>query len=152
MLSFTPWDTGELQSDDADPGKDIFALLFLSFFLINAFILLCVSKPGEEAVAINTAGAGHSEKIDAALLGSLQVEADRVYLVQNEKRYLIPDDLKQFREEGNFLTIRDDQDGGRTAAILQDPGHSMTAGKLLQVVTALNNADIEVDFREVLNP
>ncbi|CAN2039773.1 Biopolymer transport protein ExbD/TolR [Candidatus Magnetomoraceae bacterium gMMP-15] len=137
--------------DDIDPGKDIFALLFLSFFLINSVVLLCVSKQGEQSINVNTVNADKGKTIKASFLTGIELKNGKIFVSQNNISYVLPNDLNRFRKEAKFDTIYDEKGNKHLNLIVKDPGKTMTAGEMLNVVHLLNNADIGVDFRPVLN-
>lgn len=139
----------DYSTDDIDPGKDIFALLFLSFFLINAVVLLCISKQGEQAVNVNTASKGGGKIIESSLLAHIAIINGKVCVTQNSISYFLPKDLEHFRKEARFETHNDEKGNKHFTIIVHDPGKAMTAGEMLVVVQMLNNANIGVDFRTV---
>lgn len=143
------WSGQDYSTDDIDPGRDIFALLFLSFFLINSVIMLCVSKQGEKTVNVNTAGKARGKVIEASLLASIAIIDEKVCVTQNGISYYFPEDMDHFRKEARFETRHDEKGNKHLTIIVHDPGKAMTAGEMLAVVQMLNNADIGVDFRTV---
>ena len=62
------WFDMSQSNEENDPGKDIFALLFLSFFLINAVVLFCVSSNSTPTVNVDAASGSEGKSIDPSFL------------------------------------------------------------------------------------
>ena len=138
-------DTGE-----NDPGKDIFALLFLSFFLINAVVLICITKTSTPTLNLNAGGNG--KQVDASAIARIEFRDEKLYIVQNGVSYSLPEDFEKFEETARF-EIRKDRDGNETRTILiEDPGRSISAGQMLSAVKVLNDNRIGVEFGKVGAP
>jgi hypothetical protein len=131
---------------DIDPGKDIFALLFLSFFLINTIVLFCLSNQAGIATTISTEGEGRGKPIDNSLIAHVGIQDKKAYLIQNRLRYLIPEDLHRLRKEDRLKIVEDENGNKYPKLFVQDPGKSMTAGEILEVVQMLNREKISVEF------
>jgi hypothetical protein len=149
---WSPEFSNDIQTtDDIDPGKDIFALLFLSFFLINAVLLFCISKQGEQTTNINTAGTGGKKTIQSSFLATIKRSGKKIVILQDNKAYSIPNDIHAFKTNAHF-DIRFDKKGNKHLTLFaEDPGKTMTAGEMLRVVQILNSEKIGVDFRTVIN-
>jgi len=136
--------------DDIDPGKDIFALLFLSFFLINAVILICVSPQNEESIHMNTNAKGTQKVIDSSRIANIMINNGKISITQNNKTYLLPDEMQQLNKEAFFETHKDKNGKNQRLLIFNDPGKSLTAGEMLSAINILNKNGIGVDFRKIL--
>ena len=99
------WYDEERWDQDNDPGKDIFALLFLAFFLINAVVLFCVSGKSEQTTRVNTAGAGQERLMEAGQIARLGKRSGQISITQENQTYLMPQDLKRFQKEGRFSRL-----------------------------------------------
>ena len=143
------WFGEEQLVDDIDPGKDIFALLFLSFFLINAVVLFCVSEQQQENVSVNTAGKGQGKTIEQSFLAKLKTQNDQLCIVQNNKCYCLPGDLITLIKQAKFESRKDKNGQSIKLLTIKDPGKSISAGALLSVIQILNKANIGVDFHSV---
>jgi len=146
------WLSDDNNIDEIDPGKDIFALLFLSFFLINSVILICVSKQGENTVSLNTAGTAGNKIIKSKHLARIIAKNGKICIIQNSKEFFLPNDIEKLRKNAIF-EMNNDKNGKRTnTLIIHDPGKSISAGEMLSAVQLLNNANIGVDFRSINKP
>jgi hypothetical protein len=143
------WFGEDNQVDEIDPGKDIFALLFLSFFLINAVVLLCVSEQSHENVSVNTSGKGQGKKIEQSCLATIKHNNNKLCIIQNQTTYYLPDDLPDLLSKAKFETRLDNNGKSVKLITISDPGTSISAGSMLSVIQILNNANIGVDFRPV---
>jgi len=141
------WFGEDSSIDDIDPGKDIFALLFLSFFLINAVILICVSNQNEDSVRMNSSSQGKHKVIEASHLARIIIHNKKLSIIQNKKTYSIPDDIQQLSKEAFFEMKKDKNGKNQKLLIINDPGKTLTAGEMLSVVNILNKNGIGVDFR-----
>ncbi len=144
------WSSDDFNTDDIDPGKDIFALLFLSFFLINAVVLLCVSKQGEQTVNVNSSAKGGDKAIESSMIANIDLTNGKACITQNDKTYTLPEDQKRFLEKARFETSLDKNGEENRLIIIRDPGKDLSAGEMLKVVQVLNDAGIGVDFRTVI--
>ena len=125
MMFHNSWFGEDNQVDDIDPGKDIFALLFLSFFLINAVVLFCVSEQTDEKVSVNTSGKGQGKSIEKSYLAAIKKQGNQLCIVQNKGVYCLPDDMNLFIEKALFET-KTDQNGNQIKMItINDPGKSI---------------------------
>ncbi len=141
------WSANDPHVDEIDPGKDIFALLFLSFFLINAVIMICVSHPGEQRVNVN-AVSGNSLKIAVSSnIAQIRMVDKNLSILQGGTTYRIPNELNLLKTRGKFHESKDAQGNPCNTLIVKDPGKSIMAGDLIRIVDHLNKAGIGVDFR-----
>jgi len=145
------WFGEDNQVEEIDPGKDIFALLFLSFFLINAVVLLCVSEQPHENVSVNTTGKGKGQKIEKAYVATIRYDNNQVCIIQNQTKYCLPDDMDRLLTEAMFKTRNDASGKSIKLLTISDPGSSISAGKMLSVIQMLNHANVGVDFRPVVS-
>ena len=145
------WFAEDTQMDDIDPGKDIFALLFLSFFLINAVILFCVSEQGNQNVQVNTAGKGQGKMIEQSYLATIKKTNDKICIIQNQTTYILPQDVEILRKKGRFDKQKDKDGKHHSTLTIHDPGNALTAGDMLDAIQILNNSNIGVDFRAIEN-
>ena len=144
------WFGEDSHIDDIDPGKDIFALLFLSFFLINAVILICFSRQSDDSFRVNTSRQGNQKVMTASQLARLMIKNGKISIIQNKKTYAIPENLEQLKKDALFKTQRDNKGKKKNILTLNDPGNTLTAGEMLSVVNMLNKFDIGVDFRPLI--
>ncbi|KPA14259.1 hypothetical protein MHK_005533 [Candidatus Magnetomorum sp. HK-1] len=143
------WFAEDTQIDDIDPGKDIFALLFLSFFLINAVILFCVSEQGDQNVQVNTAGKGQGKMLEQSYLATIKKTNDKICIIQNQETYFLPQDVKILIKQGKFDNQKDENGKACKTLTIHDPGNALSAGDMLDAIQILNNANIGVDFRAI---
>ncbi len=136
---FTPLEA--LDGDSvADPGKDLFALLFLSFFLI-ATLLVLARFVGTEGVPVAAAegGAGNAEAIPARLI---EVE-NQLWILQGESQWLIPEEAQPVATEAQLLDVT----GGPPRLLLEKPSDdAISAAELVTVVMALQRAGVSVEL------
>lgn len=133
-----------LEADEIDPGKDLFALLFLCFFLIMGVLLVYVNHASEKTVRVksNSATSGQGIVIEKDKVAYLVLDDDRLYLLQGDKRFSLPEDARLIEKKVRFQK-------GKTL-IVASPGPEIAAPLLLQAVEALNGVGIKVEFRRVL--
>ena len=129
---------------EMDPGKDLFALLFMSFFLIAILMLISVGS-SHKRVVVNTSRPPSSSTItlELDLLGRLISKGNGVELCQGSRCWLLPDQASALAREARF--IRDLR--GRRSLIVEDPGDRIGAGTMLAAVNSLNQHGIAVEFR-----
>lgn len=143
------WSNEDVSVDDIDPGKDIFALLFMCFFLINAIFLCCNLSTGEKTVHVSAAEEKGSTQLPLDSLASIEVDGEHLYLIQKGVRFALPDDLDRLRNEGLFESGKDEQGEPFSRIFVRNPGSSVAAGDMINVVRILHRAKIGVDFRTV---
>lgn len=129
---------------EMDPGKDLFALLFMSFFLIAVLMLISVGR-SRGRVPINAAGPPRASTVvlDRALLGRMEPHGRGVELCQGRRCWLLPQQAAEAAAQARFLPRR----GGGRLLIVKDPGNRIGAGTMLRAVNALNRLGISVEFR-----
>ena len=143
------WFDMSQSNEENDPGKDIFALLFLSFFLINAVVLVCVSNPSAPTVNIDAASGAEGKAIDPTYLAAIEIEGPAVIVVQNNISYFLPKDFEKFRKTARFEYQTDEKGNETPMLMIEDPGTRLTAGQMLTAVKMLNDNRIGVQFGRV---
>jgi len=129
---------------EMDPGKDLFALLFMSFFLISVLMLLAIGGANGK-VPVNTSGtpADSTVVLDEGLLARIKVEDGGISLCQGESCWPLPEGVENIKREARLFS----QGPGIESLIVEDPGDQVGAGTMLVAGKALNDAGIKVEFR-----
>jgi len=144
------WIGDEHHVDDIDPGKDIFALLFLSFFLINAVVLLCVSNQSHQSIQVKSNTKTSSGKtINTDMLAIVSNCNSKICITQKNRQFVLPDDINIMKKHALFEIHKDKKGKELSTLIIRDPGNTISAGQLLTLVQQLNDANLSVDFRAI---
>ena len=139
----------ELGSDDGDPGKDFFAVLFMAFFLCNCVFMFCATAPPEQHTSVNTSADASKLQIQSSMLAELSMDRGLVVLHQDKTEFTLPRDLDALKMEGHFVAQGEGTESEGKFIIVKDPQSSMSGGQLLAAVQMLNEAGIGLDFRTV---
>lgn len=132
-----------------DPGKDIFSVMLCSMVLVFSICILFMASSGSERVASNTTSNG-AKVIDQALLATLETVGDAIYIRQNGKQYTVPKDASFLKQHGLF-DVRHREDGkDDNVLLIEDPGEGITAGRLILVISCLNEVGISVEFPKTI--
>jgi len=144
------WFAEDNMIDDIDPGKDIFALLFLSFFLINAVVLFCISDDQQKNnVPVNTTEKKKGKRIDQSFLATMLIQKNKICIYQKNKQYCLPEDIDNMIAKANFQKREVESGNSVNVLTIIDPGQSISAGSLLKAIEMLNKAKISVEFCSV---
>ncbi len=129
---------------EMDPGKDLFALLFMSFFLITVLMLFAVGRVNEQ-VPVNASSSPSSSALvlGEELLAKIEVVDGKVEVCQGDKCWVLPDAAALLSSEAGLL----ERAGGEKVLVIEDPGNSVGAGTMLVAVKSLNDQGIGVEFR-----
>ena len=124
-----------------DPGKDLFALLFVSFLLLGSVLGWSLSA-GEKQTPLKTNAAGKGPVVSKRYLARLKPCGKAVCLLQAGKSYVLPEEASRVAREGLFPPGFKE----RTLIVLPPPP-GLKAADLLLAVSALNQAGLRVEFR-----
>lgn len=145
-----PWEF--LNSDsgsqvEADPGKDLFALLFLSFLLICVVLLMAAqARISELELSLNLPAVSRSAPpVPAA---RLQKQEGRLLLRQASQSWRVPRDVAQVRQQARFRQ----KTGSVRLLPVVAPGEEISAGELIAVVAHLRAAGVQLVFQAGVAP
>lgn len=128
------------ENHGSDPGKDLFALLFFSFFLISALLLLAGGS-NPEAVGVNSAES-KGVKVEASHLALLD---EGPVLRQGKNSWRLPEEA----EAASKQLLLTQNGAGEEVLIAESPSSRLPATQLLIGVQALNRAGVTLEFRSV---
>ncbi len=140
-MIFGPFPPEEETLGENDPGKDLFALLFVSFLLIGSALGWSLSA-GEKRTPLKTNAAGKGAVVAMRYLARLKPCGKAVCLIQAGRTYRLPEEASRVAREGLFPPGFE----GKTLIVLPPPPE-LRAGDLLLAVSALNQAGLRVEFR-----
>ncbi len=128
-------------ADETDPGKDLFALLFISFLILGTIVLSGVSQ-GEKRTPLKANAAGGKMIIEKKYLARLAPCGGTLCLEQAGKRFRLPDEAQRVAREALFPP-----ESKERVLVILPPGPGVGAADLLTAVSALNQAGLRVEFR-----
>ena len=138
---------GEDEAHGADPGKDLFALLALTFLVISV-ILMLASHSAEAPLPVDTAAPGNAEQAQA--LSNLPPAVIRgveegVEVAQGGRVWKLPAQAAAVAREAALGEIP----GKPSVLIVDPPSGDLSASQLVLAVQVLNAAGVRVRFRAV---
>lgn len=125
-------------SHEADPGKDLFALLFLGFFLVSVMLML-VGQTVEKPVPVNSS-APKTVTTEPPVPAWLEKTEAGIMITQQAHDWLVTGDLTTLESQAK-LTVKED---GRQVMSIVTPDETFTAVDLMSVIAALNQQGIGV--------
>ncbi|MES9902649.1 MAG: hypothetical protein ABW168_08190 [Sedimenticola sp.] len=136
MLNWTDdWTNDGADTTESDPGKDLFAVLFLSFFLISVLLMMSAS-PKYNGVSPGVTSGG-SVVINAPL-ARLVREEGVLYLKQSDKRWRVPEQMQILKEE-----VQLNQTGeGKHYLTIDAPGQLVGVSSTFQALLYLEQQQI----------
>ncbi len=143
----SPWLADDHYVDEVDPGKDIFALLFMSFFLINAVILLCVTRRPEQSVDVVSRPAAAAVSAESGVPAAIVKQGGRIGLAQKNRFYAVPGDLDRMKAEAEFIAVPNPDGPEGRLLVIRNPGKDLNAMELLKLVSAVQGAGISTRFQ-----
>lgn len=127
--------------EETDPGKDLFALLFISFLLIGVVLWSGISA-SERRTPVHSNTSGGSIVVERRYLAELIPCDGGICLRQAGRHFRLPSEARKVAQEGFFPPGFKEP----TLLILPPPS-SLRARDLLVAVSALNEAGLRVEFR-----
>ena len=139
---------GEDEAHGADPGKDLFALLSLTFLVI-CILFMVASRTAENSLPVDSAGPSRVERPvvnppPAAMQGGEQ----GIEIVQEGRHWKLPAEAAALASEAALL----ETPGELPILIVDLPGGDLRADQLVLAVQVLNAAGVRVSFRAVAGP
>jgi hypothetical protein len=137
-------------SNTQDPGKDLFAYLFL-LVMVFAFMLLVTLKDVHGQLQAQNApdrqaepGQSSISRIETAQLGHLVQTAQGLVLEFDGEHYDPVADVKRLQEDGRLI----DDDDKKTLYLEEQSGSQVLLTEYLEAFVNLNLAGINVAFAE----
>ena len=139
---------GEDEAHGADPGKDLFALLALTFLVI-CVLFMVATRTSETSLPVDSAGPSRVERPvvnppPAAMQGGEQ----GIEVVQEDRLWKLPAEAGALAREAELL----ETPGELPILIVDLPGAELRADQLVLAVQVLNGAGVRVSFRAVAQP
>ncbi len=142
---------GDLFSQVQDPGKDLFAYLFLVMLIFSFIILLTYEqKVRREAVQQSpteiSQGSSSLITLNTGQIGRLVKREEKVCLLFGEKTYFPDTDIAVMEKDG---IIKQVSRNGRKAKVLylkEDPRSSIYLKEYLETFSALSQHGIDIAF------
>ena len=125
----------------ADPGKDLFALLALTFLVITVLFMLAAQFP-ESPLPVDTAAQG-AERTPAPAPAAMRGGEAGVVVVQDGRTWTLPAQAAGVAHEAALH----EAPGQPPVLIVDPPGADLSASQLVLAVQALNAAGVRVRFR-----
>ena len=129
---------GEDEAHGADPGKDLFALLALTFLVISVLFMVA-SRTADTSLPVDSAGPSRAERpVEPPPPAAMRSGQQGVEVVQEDRVWKLPAGAAALARE---------------AALLETPGElpgaELRADQLVLAVQVLNGAGVRVSFRAV---
>lgn len=142
----------EFLSQVQDPGKDLFAYLFL-VMLIFSFVILVTyevriqSEKAKRSPNIASQGSSNLVKVRGGEIGKLAKKQGVLCLVFGGKMYRPDEDLKLLEQKGIVKTIKDEM-GKETKMIYieEDPQSRIYLREYLEAFRELSDQGIDISF------
>lgn len=139
-------------SNAQDPGKDLFAYLFLLVMVFSFMLLVTLKDVHGQLQAQNApdqqqeAGQSSISRIEAAQLGHLVHTEHGLVLEFAGEHYDPVTDVKRLQEEGRLI----DGDGSKTLYLEEQSDSQVLLTEYLEAFMNLNHAGISVAFAEAV--
>lgn len=129
---------GEDEAHGADPGKDLFALLALTFLVI-CVLFMVASRTADTSLPVDSAGPSRAERPvvpppPAAMRGGEQ----GIEVVQEDRIWKLPAEAAALAREATLL----ETPGESPILIVDLPGADLRADQLVLAVQVLNGAGV----------
>ena len=141
LAEFGPGD--ENDTSGADPGKDLFALLALTFLVITVLFMLA-AQFAESPLPVETAARG-AERAPAPPPAAMRGGEAGVVVAQDGRTWALPAQAAEIAREA----VLHEAPGQPPVLIIDPPGADLSASQLVLAVQALNAAGVRVRFRAV---
>ena len=136
---------GEDEAHGADPGKDLFALLALTFLVI-CVLFMAASRTSETSLPVDSAGPGRAERpVVNPPPAAMRSTEQGIEVVQEDRLWKLPADAAALAREAALL----ETPGELPILIVDLPGAELRADQLVLAVQMLNGAGVRVSFRAV---
>ncbi|MBW1854370.1 MAG: hypothetical protein JRF49_11485 [Deltaproteobacteria bacterium] len=141
----------EFFSQVQDPGKDLFAYLFLVMLIFSFVILLTyeqkvrrqtIRKSPEEV----SQGRSSLVTLKNKEIGKLIKRDGRIYLLFGEKSYRPDTDIASLEKEGIVKTIQRDGKEAKMLYIEEEPRSRIYLREYLETFSALSDQGIDIAF------
>ena len=136
---------GEDEAHGADPGKDLFALLALTFLVI-CVLFMVASRTSDTSLPVDSAGPSQDERpVEPPPHAAMRGGERGIEVVQEERLWTLPAEAAALAREAALLEMP----GELPILIVDLPGAELRADQLVQAVQMLNAAGVRVSFRAV---
>ena len=135
----------EDEAHGADPGKDLFALLALTF-LVLCVLFMVASYTAGSSLPVDSAGPRRVERAVEPPSPAVMRRGERgIEVVQEGRVWRLPDEAAALAREAAFL----DSAGELPVLLVDLPGAELRADQLVLAVQVLNGVGVRVSFRAV---
>ena len=134
----------EYDMSGADPGKDLFALLALTFLVVTVLFMLA-ARFAESPLPVDTASRSAEAHGPPPPPAAMRGGEHGVTVVQGERSWTLPAQAAEVAREAALHEVP----GQPPALIVDPPGADLGADQLVLSVQALNAAGVRVRFRVV---
>lgn len=139
---------GEDEAHGADPGKDLFALLALTFLVISVLFMVA-SRTADTSLPVDSAGPSRAEQpAEPPPPAAMRSGEQGIEVVQEGRRWTLPAEAATLASEAALL----ETPGELPILIVDLPGAELRADQLVLAVQVLNGAGVRVSFRAVAAP
>lgn len=136
---------GEDEAHGADPGKDLFALLALTFLVI-CVLFMVASRTADTSLPVDSAGPSRAERsVVSPSPAAMRSGEQGIEVVQEDRRWKLPDEAAALARQAELL----EAPGELPVLIVDLPGAELRADQLVLAVQVLNGAGVRVSFRAV---
>ena len=143
-----------LDRPSADPGKDLFAYLFI-LIMVFSFMLLMTTEErqarmrGQKAPQSSTVGRSQLTKVAIENLGELRRFGGEIFLVFANRRYHPLRDLEKLEHDGRVTVIpRADGGSDKTLYLVSKNAQRVSLAEYLEAFSFLGEHGINVAFAD----
>jgi len=138
-----------------DPGKDLFAFLFLMVMIFSFMVLISSQQikkqnPSENSIEQKSSSAQTSIKpISKSLLGKLEKKENNLYIIFDNVYYNPKKDLNKLKDDKRIDIIK--RKDGRVDKVLyleKNKSSTVLLGEYLDIFQILNQEGISIAFSE----
>lgn len=135
-----------------DPGKDLFAFLFIMVTIFSAMMLKTVEQQaglaGQNSPSQTQAGATTLAAVAADHIGRLDRRGGELLLVFGDRAYAPQQHLAQLERDGHVAQVRGEDGQERQLYVAEDRRGQVLLGEYLEAFQQLSRAGIGVAFVE----
>lgn len=138
----------------ADPGKDLFAFLFIMIMVFSGMLLLTTKEQADQAQAAprsTRSGSIALEKVAEKKIGSLRRIDGEIYLLFNGRRYHPIRDFEELAAADLFTQTVSGSDGQRTLLLEAGDAGKVSLSEYLEAFQFLGSKQIDIAFAERIN-
>ena len=132
-----------------DPGKDIFAFLFIMNMLFTSMLVVgsnSLGTPTETPPGATGARGDAAQTIDGEKAGVIQKEGSRLWLVYQNDRYQPGKDIKRLIEDGHVFTEGTDKNKRQVLYILDNGVRDINLSLYFKTFRPVQQAGVGVVF------